>query len=34
MERLYYPSDVTDVQWQIIQPLLPEPSSSPLKKAS
>ena len=25
MERHHYPSDLTDVQWQGIQPLLPEP---------
>ena len=24
MERKHYPSDLTDVQWEIIQPLLPE----------
>jgi len=25
MERRYYPSDLTDVQWQVIEPLLPGP---------
>ena len=25
MERRHYPSDLTDVQWQVIEPLLPAP---------
>lgn len=25
MERRHYPSDLMDIQWQVIQPLLPEP---------
>jgi len=28
MERRHYPSDLTDVQWQVIEPLLPGPFNS------
>lgn len=27
MERRHYPSDLTDVQWQIVQKLVPPPNS-------
>ncbi len=29
--RIYYPTDLTDSQWELIEPLLPEPKSGPGK---